>query len=74
MTSTAQMALSRIMERYTANTRSCVIANHTHKLSPALLSWCTRFRFSPLKEGDIRSLVDMVIEEEQVKISEDAVR
>ncbi|KAI9785470.1 MAG: hypothetical protein M1839_009211 [Geoglossum umbratile] len=74
MTSTAQMALRRIMERYTANTRFCVIANYTHKLSPALLSRCTRFRFSPLKEGDIRSLVDKVIEEEQVKISEDAVR
>ena len=74
MTSTAQMALRRIMERYTANTRFCVIANYTHKLSPALLSRCTRFRFSPLKEGDIRILVDKVIEEERVKISEEAVR
>ncbi|KAI9774811.1 MAG: hypothetical protein M1840_000027 [Geoglossum simile] len=74
MTSIAQMALRRIMERYTANTRFCVIANYTHKLSPALLSRCTRFRFSPLKEGDIRVLVDKVIEEEQVKISEEAVR
>lgn len=54
MTNTAQMALRRIMEKYTANTRFCIIANYTHKLSPALLSRCTRFRFSPLKEGDIR--------------------
>ncbi|KAK3115242.1 Subunit of heteropentameric Replication factor C (RF-C) [Teratosphaeriaceae sp. CCFEE 6253] len=38
MTSTAQMALRRIMEKYTANTRFCIIANYTHKLSPALLS------------------------------------
>lgn len=68
MTSTAQMALRRIMEKYTANTRFCVIANYTHKLSPALLSRCTRFRFSPLKEVDIRVLVDKVIEEEGVKI------
>ncbi|KAF4764611.1 hypothetical protein HAV15_000065 [Penicillium sp. str.  len=66
MTSTAQMALRRIMERYTANTRFCVIANYTHKLSPALLSRCTRFRFSPLKEVDIRTLVDKVIENEGV--------
>ncbi|KAL8921988.1 MAG: hypothetical protein Q9208_005442 [Pyrenodesmia sp. 3 TL-2023] len=72
MTSTAQMALRRIMEKYTANTRFCIIANYTHKLSPALLSRCTRFRFSPLKEPDIRSLVDRVIEEEHVKIQEDA--
>ncbi|RDW56595.1 p-loop containing nucleoside triphosphate hydrolase-23 [Coleophoma crateriformis] len=68
MTSTAQMALRRIMEKYTANTRFCIIANYTHKLSPALLSRCTRFRFSPLKEKDIRVLVDKVISEENVHI------
>lgn len=72
MTSVAQMALRRIMEKYTANTRFCIIANYTHKLSPALLSRCTRFRFSPLKEVDIRALVDQVIEKESVKIDEDA--
>lgn len=60
MTSAAQMALRRIMEKYTANTRFCIIANYTHKLSPALLSRCTRFRFSPLKEADIRRSVDVV--------------
>ena len=72
MTNTAQMALRRIMEKYTANTRFCIIANYSHKLSPALLSRCTRFRFSPLKEQDIRVLVDKVIEEENVKITPDA--
>jgi replication factor C subunit 3/5 len=72
MTSTAQMALRRIMEKYTANTRFCVIANYTHKLSPALLSRCTRFRFSPLKERDIRVLVDKVIVEENVQITSEA--
>ena len=73
MTSVAQMALRRIMEKYTANTRFCIIANYTHKLSPALLSRCTRFRFSPLKEPDIRQLVDIVIEKEDVKIQPEAV-
>jgi replication factor C subunit 3/5 len=73
MTSTAQMALRRIMEKYTANTRFCIIANYTHKLSPALLSRFTRFRFSPLKDIDIRNLVDKVIEEENVNIVPDAV-
>ncbi|KAF4547968.1 Replication factor C subunit 3-like protein [Elsinoe fawcettii] len=72
MTSTAQMALRRIMEKYTANTRFCIIANYTHKLSPALLSRCTRFRFSPLKDVDIRRLVDLVIEKEEVNIAPDA--
>jgi replication factor C subunit 3/5 len=72
MTSTAQMALRRIMEKYTANTRFCIIANYTHKLSPALLSRCTRFRFSPLKEPDIRRLVVRVIQEEDVNIQPNA--
>ncbi|EEH05539.1 conserved hypothetical protein [Histoplasma capsulatum G186AR] len=73
MTATAQMALRRIMEKYTANTRFCIIANYTHKLSPALLSRCTRFRFSPLKEEDIRVLVDQVVEKEQVRIQPEAI-
>ncbi|CAK7272207.1 Subunit of heteropentameric Replication factor C (RF-C) [Sporothrix epigloea] len=68
MTNTAQMALRRIMEKYTVNTRFCIIANYAHKLSPALLSRCTRFRFSPLKEADIRVLVNRVIDEESVQI------
>lgn len=67
------MALRRIMEKYTANTRFCIIANYTHKLSPALLSRCTRFRFSPLKEADIRVLVDKVIIDEEVRIEPEAV-
>ncbi|KKA26689.1 hypothetical protein TD95_001632 [Thielaviopsis punctulata] len=73
MTNTAQMALRRIMEKYTVNTRFCVIANYAHKLSPALLSRCTRFRFSPLKEADIKVLVDKVVLEEGVKIRPEAV-
>ncbi|KAL4787048.1 P-loop containing nucleoside triphosphate hydrolase protein [Aspergillus varians] len=73
MTATAQMALRRIMEKYTANTRFCIIANYTHKLSPALLSRCTRFRFSPLKEQDIRVMVDQVIEKEDVRIQPEAI-
>ncbi|KAK5058808.1 hypothetical protein LTR84_011072 [Exophiala bonariae] len=73
MTSAAQMALRRIMEKYTANTRFCIIANYTHKLSPALLSRCTRFRFSPLKEADIRRLVDHVIVQEHVNIVPEAI-
>lgn len=72
MTNTAQMALRRIMEKYTANARFCIIANYAHKLSPALLSRCTRFRFSPLKEPDIRVLVDKVVEEEGVRIQQEA--
>lgn len=73
MTSAAQMALRRIMEKYTANTRFCIIANYTHKLTPAVLSRCTRFRFSPLKEDDIRRLVTHVVSAESINIQPEAV-
>ncbi|KAI5820279.1 P-loop containing nucleoside triphosphate hydrolase protein [Pyronema omphalodes] len=73
MTSAAQNALRRIMEKYTANTRFCIIANYTHKLSAALLSRCTRFRFSPLPVEALRRRVDVVIENEGVKITPAAV-
>jgi len=73
MTSTAQNALRRIMEKYTANVRFCIIANYTHKLNAALLSRCTRFRFSPLPVAALRKRVEHVIEAENVRIEADAV-
>ncbi|KAA8907539.1 P-loop containing nucleoside triphosphate hydrolase protein [Sphaerosporella brunnea] len=73
MTSAAQNALRRIMEKYTANTRFCIIANYTHKLSAALLSRCTRFRFSPLPLPALRRRIDHVIASENVRITEAAV-
>lgn len=73
MTSTAQNALRRIMEKYTANVRFCIIANYTHKLNAALLSRCTRFRFSPLPLAALRKRVEHVIEAEKVQIEPDAV-
>lgn len=73
MTSAAQNALRRIMEKYTANARFCIIANYTHKLNPALLSRCTRFRFSPLPVAALEKRVNHVIESEGVKITPSAV-
>lgn len=67
------MALRRIIEKYTANTRFAILANYTHKLSPALLSRCTRFRFSPLGDGAVRGLVERVVAEEGVRVEGEGV-
>lgn len=72
MTNVAQNALRRVIEQYTTHTRFCILANYTHKLNPALLSRCTRFRFSPLPESAIDKRVRQVIEAENVKINNDA--
>lgn len=72
MTSVAQNSLRRIIEKYTKNTRFCILANYSHKLNPALLSRCTRFRFSPISEDAIRDRVQNVITKENLTISADA--
>jgi replication factor C subunit 3/5 len=37
-----------LIEKYTRNTRFCLICNYVSKIIPALQSRCTRFRFAPL--------------------------
>lgn len=72
MTAVAQNSLRRIIEKYTKNTRFCILANYAHKLNPALVSRCTRFRFQPISEQAIRSCVDEVVAKENLHILEEA--
>lgn len=69
MTNVAQNALRRVIEKYTKNTRFCILANYAHKLNPALLSRCTRFRFAPLSDGAVRDRVNVVVKAEKLNIS-----
>ena len=43
MTGDAQAALRRVIEKYTSNTRFCLICNYVNKIIPALQSRCTRY-------------------------------
>lgn len=72
MTSVAQNSLRRIIEKYTKNTRFCILANYSHKLNPALISRCTRFRFLPIGADAIRERIKNVIIKEKLNISDDA--
>ncbi|KAK9464974.1 P-loop containing nucleoside triphosphate hydrolase protein [Lipomyces arxii] len=71
MTNAAQNALRRIMEKYATHTRFCILANYIHKLTPAIQSRCTRFRFSPIPQDSIRKRINQVIEAENVSISDE---
>ena len=50
MTSAAQFALRRVIEKYTKNVRFCLICNQVNKIIPAIQSRCMRFRFGPLNK------------------------
>uniref|UniRef100_A0A2K6F2I0 Activator 1 subunit 5 n=1 Tax=Propithecus coquereli TaxID=379532 RepID=A0A2K6F2I0_PROCO len=74
MTQDARNALRRVIEKFTENTRFCLICNYLSKIIPALQSWCTRFRFGPLTPELMVPRLEHVVEEEKVEISEDGMK
>jgi replication factor C subunit 3/5 len=74
MTSDAQFALRRIIEKYTKNARFCLICNYVSKIIPALQSRCTRFRFAPLQQSQIKGRLEEVAKTESVNITPDGVQ
>lgn len=71
MTRDAQNALRRVIEKFTENTRFCIICNYLSKIIPALQSRCTRFRFGPLSKDQMIPRLKHVIEQESVDVTSD---
>lgn len=74
MTRPAQFALRRVIEKYTKNTRFCLLCNYINKIIPALQSRCTRFRFGPLETEQVEARLQYVIKQENVNITPDGLR
>jgi len=74
MTSDAQFALRRVIEKYTKNARFCLIGNYVSKIIPALQSRCTRFRFAPLSQNQIRGRLIEVANAENVEHTDDGIQ
>ena len=65
MTTAAQAALRRVIEQYTKNVRFCIICNYVNKITPAVQSRCTRFRFSPHPVSEVEKKLGHVIKAEE---------
>jgi replication factor C subunit 3/5 len=74
MTSDAQFALRRVIEKYTKNARFCLICNYVSKIIPALQSRCTRFRFAPLLRDQIQGRLEYVAASEHCNITPDGIQ
>lgn len=70
MTTAAQMALRRVVEKYATNTRFCIICNYVNKIIPALQSRCTKFRFGPLPIEDVKKRVGEIAKVESVDLTD----
>jgi len=58
-------AIYVVIEKFTKNTRFCLVCNYVSKIIPALQSRCTRFRFSPLPPNTLRTMLDRVVDNER---------
>jgi len=73
MTSAAQQALRRTMEKFTKNCRFILICNYSSKIIEPIQSRCAVFRFSPLTDQDVIKRIKYIATRENVKILKDGI-
>ncbi|MBS7249817.1 MAG: replication factor C small subunit [Candidatus Freyarchaeota archaeon] len=73
LTSEAQQALRRTMERYTRTCRFILIVNYSSKIIEPIQSRCALFRFSRLSREDIIGMLKFISEKEGVELKDDGV-
>lgn len=68
LTKEAQQALRRTMENYTATCRFILSCNYSSKIIDPIQSRCAVFKFKPLDQKDIESIVDIIAKAEGLTI------
>ena len=72
LTSDAQAALRRTMEKYSGICRFILSCNYSSKIIDPIQSRCAVMRFKPLTTDDIRGFLTRIVTEENVDIDPDA--
>lgn len=72
LTSDAQAALRRTMERYSKICRFILSCNYSSKIIDPIQSRCAVFRFKPLSREDVAEYLGKIIATEKVNIDDDA--
>jgi len=71
LTSDAQAALRRTMERYTQTCRFVLSCNYSSKIIEPIQSRCAVFRFKPLGEAEVKAYLKRIASAEDVRITDD---
>lgn len=66
MTTDAQNALKRIMERYASNIRFIITCNDRNKIIFALQSRCANYHFKPLSNEDMLHVITTILSKEGI--------
>lgn len=72
MTFDAQFALRRIIEKYSENTRFCLICNYENKIIPAIRARCANFRFNCISIPDIITTLVKICVNEKLNYTNDS--
>ena len=71
LTSDAQSALRRTIEKYSHICRFILSVNYSSKIIEPIQSRCTIFRFNPIRNDDIKKYICKISEKEKIEVTPD---